>query len=424
MNAQPREEFDAIVIGSGTAGATVARELSRQKKKVLILERGGNGPLKESLMGFATISDEVKLGDKLTTIRALTTGGSSSLYFGVVNYPPMDDFRALGLDISSELEEVKKELPIAPLRDQLIGAQAARLQESATALGHSWHKHDMLVDQAKCAGGYSYEAKWKARTYVDDAVRDGATLVNRATVGKVIVDQNRAIGVEYKLQKKFRAETRQAYGAKIVLAAGELESPKILRGSGVAGIGNRGFFCNPGYALYGLVPGLNGKDGFVGSMGCVYDDGIELGDANIGQFLHRLMMLGSFKLRHLMAFPETIGIGVKVKDSLGGELKADGSFHKQFTSEDYAKLRKGEEEARRILKNAGARHVFNFGISAAGRVGGTVAIQEHVDAKLETQFRNLHVCDGSVIPESMRGTPTVTLLCMGKYLARHLSAAL
>jgi hypothetical protein len=422
--AHPREEFDAIVIGSGTAGATVARELSRHKKKVLILERGGNAPLKENLMGLATISDEVKLGDKLTTVRALTTGGSSSMYFGVVNYPELDDFRALGLDIASELAEVKRELPIAPLADALVSPQAFRLQESAAALGHSWHKHDMLVDQSKCSGGYSYDAKWKARSYVDDALKDGATLVNRATARKILVDNNRAIGVEYRLQKKFRTETRQAYGARIVLAAGELESPKILRDSGVPGIGSRGFFCNPGYALYGLVPGLNGKDGFVGSMGCTYEDGIELGDANIGQFLHRLMMLGSFKLRHLMAFPNTIGIGVKVKDSLGGELKRDGGFHKQFTAEDSAKLSKGEAAARNILRNAGATHVFNFGISAAGRVGGAVAIQEHVDANLETQFRNLHVCDGSVIPESMRGTPTVTLLCMSKYLARHLVAVI
>ena len=29
-------EYDAIVVGSGTCGATIARELSKQKKKVLI----------------------------------------------------------------------------------------------------------------------------------------------------------------------------------------------------------------------------------------------------------------------------------------------------------------------------------------------------------------------------------------------------
>lgn len=424
-SASASNEFDVIVVGSGTCGATIARELSRRKKRVLILERGGSAPLKESLAGLAAISDEVSLGEKLTTVRAITTGGSTSLYFGVVNEPPLDTFRALGVDISAELAEVKKELPIAPLRDELLSAQALRLRDSAASLGHEWRKHDMLIDQSKCESDYCYEAKWKARSYVDDAVGSGAVLVNRAVVRKVLVDGNRAIGVEYRLKKNLlRFETRRAYAAKIVLAAGELESPKILRDSGVPGVGGRGFFCNPGYAIYGVVPGLQGKDSFVGSMGCVYDEAIELGDANVSRFLHRLMMLGSFKLRHLTSYPQCIGVGVKVKDSLGGELKADGGFYKQFTPQDYAKLRKGEEEARRILKHAGAKHIFNFGLASAGRVGGLVAIQEHVDAKLETQFRNLHVCDGSVIPDDMRGTPTLTLLCMAKYLAKQLAPAL
>lgn len=418
-------EFDVIVIGSGTCGATIARELSRENKKVLVLERGGDAPLKESLGSFASISDQVSVGKKLTTVRALTKGGSTGMYFGVVNYPPLDAFKALGVDISAEVEEVRKALPIAPLPDRLLGEQAIRLRDSATALGHGWHKHDMLIDQAKCGSGYTHGALWRARAYADDATAQGATLISRATVNKVLIDQGQAIGVEYKVRKSlFSSETRRTYATKIVLAAGELASPKILKDSGVAGIGNRGFYCNPGYAIYGLVPGMKGQDSFVGSMGCVYDDGIELGDANISKFLHRFMMLSKGKFKHLLSYPQTIGIGVKVKDGFGGGFKPDGGLYKDLSSEDFAKLSKGEAEARNILKHAGATDVFNFGLSCAGRVGGLVAIQEHVDANLETQFRNLHVCDGSVIPDSMRGTPTVTLLSMARYLAKRISAAL
>lgn len=417
-------EYDAIVIGSGTGGAALARELARQKKKVLILERGGDTVLKDSLMSFAAISDEVAVGKKLTTVRAITHGGSSALYFGVVNYPPLDAFAALGMDLSAELEEVRRELPIAPLPDAMVGAQSIRLRDSARALGHAWNKHDMLIDQSKCGLGYTHGALWRARSYLEEAVRQGATLISRADVHKVIVDKGQAIGVEYRIKKnRFKSEMRQVYGAKIILAAGELASPKLLRDSGVQGIGTRGFFCNPGYALYGRVPGLQGRDNFVGSMGCEAGEGIELGDANVSHYLHRLMMLSKFKLGYMRAYPETVGIGVKVKDSVGGRLGEDGRFHKDFTEDDYARLRRGEEEAGRILKNAGARDIFNFGISCAGRVGGLVAIGEHLDANLETAVRNLHVCDGSVIPEQMRGTPTLTLLSMSKYLANHLSSA-
>ncbi len=43
--ADVTESFDAIVVGSGPGGATVARELSRRGWKVLILERGGKAPV-------------------------------------------------------------------------------------------------------------------------------------------------------------------------------------------------------------------------------------------------------------------------------------------------------------------------------------------------------------------------------------------
>ena len=83
----------------------------------------------------------------------------------------------------------------------------------------------------------------------------------------------------------------------------------------------------------------------------------------------------------------------------------------------------GEEAARQVLARAGATRVFNFGLSVAGRVGGFVRLGEHLDAQLQTRLRNLHVCDGSVIPDAMRGTPTLTLLSLSRYLARHLAAA-
>ncbi len=39
------EDKDYIIVGSGPGGATVAKELSQRKKKVLILEWGDNDPL-------------------------------------------------------------------------------------------------------------------------------------------------------------------------------------------------------------------------------------------------------------------------------------------------------------------------------------------------------------------------------------------
>lgn len=421
-------EFDAIVIGSGTCGATIARELSRAGKRVLMLERGGNAPLRETFGGIVTIADTVALGaNRLSTVRALTAGGSTAMYFGVANEPPLDAFRALGIDLVRELAAVRAELPIGQLPDALLSPQASRLRESAVALGHDWRKHEMLIDVSRClsGSGYAYEAKWKARRYVEDAVHAGATLVTHATVERILVDGTRAVGAAYRERRRpFGSVMREARARKIVLAAGELVSPHMVRDCGIPGVGARGFYCNPGYALYGLVPGMRGTDGFVGSMGCVLEDGIELGDANIVRALHRPMMLGGLHFRHLRAFPETLGIGVKVCDAPGGQLRASGRFDKRFTREDRLKLDKGRQAAVAVLKAAGARHIVDLGLRAAGRVGGLLRIGEHVDARLETRLRDLHVCDGSVLPDDMRGTPTVTLVCLARYAARHLLAAL
>ncbi len=423
-NMDQARQFDAVIVGSGTCGSTIARELTRQNKKVLVLERGGDVPLKESFMTIASIADEVKLGNGgLAATRAITAGGSTSLYFGVIIYPNLETFRALGIELAAELEAVKKEIPIGALPDEMLGAKGERLREAAASLGYSWVKRDVMVDLSKCQNGYSYEARWKAKSYLREAVANGATLETHANVHKILVADGRAIGVEYRAKKRFAgSETRRAFGAKIILAAGELASPKILRDSGVKGVGDRGFYCPAGHALYGLVPGMKGAEGFLGSMGCDYDQDIYIGDANLSKKMHQLMMLAKFKLRHLRSYAECIGIGVGVGDSLGGAFNADGSFHKEYDPKILDRLRKGREVALNILKRTGAKHIIDSGVVASGRVGGLVRIGEHLDSNLETEFRNLHVCDGSVLPEDMQWPPTVTLISLGKYLSKHLLA--
>ena len=425
MNTTLREnEFDAIVIGSGTCGATIARELSKKKKKVLILERGADVTLKENVLGIASIADEVPVGNNMKAMRAVTTGGSTSLYFAVASLPPLDSFQSLGIDLSKELAEVQQELPIAKLPDDLLSTQSIRLRESAMDLGYGWKKNLMMIDQSKCTAGYCYDAKWKAKSYVQEAVKEGAKLINRATVRKVLINQNKAVGVEYKLQKTLnRTETCRAYGTKIIIAAGSFASSKILRDTGIKDVANRGFYCDPAFAMFGTVPGLKGNDGFLGSMSTEYEDDISLGDGNMSRALYQMLMLSNLNLRLLFSFPTTIGVGVKLKDALGGELQENDRFCKQLSPEEFRKLKKGEDAATKILKKAGAKYIFK-GRLVGGNPGGVIRIQEHLDETLETKYRNLHVCDASVLPENIRVTPALMLICLSKYLAKKLLSSL
>ena len=55
------EDKDYIIVGIGPGGATVARELSKRKKKVLILEWGDNDPLTGSFWRGAKSLTGLKL---------------------------------------------------------------------------------------------------------------------------------------------------------------------------------------------------------------------------------------------------------------------------------------------------------------------------------------------------------------------------
>ena len=418
------EEFDAIVVGSGPGGAAAAAELSRRGRRVLILEQGGNQAITEGALANKPIYGAVQVADDLTTARGMTTGGSTAIYFAVAGLPPLDVFAGLGVDLSAALEEARRELPLTVLPDEVLGAQTLAVRDAATSLGYAWEKNTMLVDLSKCASGYRYEAKWTARTYVQAAVERGAELRTQARVVKIIVDQGRALGVEYRQREgKQESEVRRAFGARVVLAAGACASPLLLLESGLKSVVGSGYYCCPGRVLMGVVPRLKAGDSFVGSMAADLGDGIALGDASLPRSIYRLYMLTNGRFVRMFLHSKMVGIGVEVRDGLSGGLRENGSYHKELTREELQKLDRGVAAARRIIERAGGKYILTSRMRAI-QMGGTIRLKEHLDEGLQTEIRNLHVCDGSVIPQSVKVPPTVTLVCLGKYLANHLSRAL
>ncbi len=416
-------DYDVIVVGSGAGGATVAHELSRRGQKVLILERGSNRPLSDSLPGIAAVGRELPVGEDLKSMTALTVGGSTSVYFGVCKLPNAETFAKLRIDCSDELAEVRRELPIAELPDEFLQPQSLLVRDAARELGYSFRRHPMLIDQSKCTGGaYSYAAKWNARAYVDDAVAQGATLLPGAEVQQVIVENGRAIGVVYKrggglLGKK----VERVFGRSVVLAAGALATPKLLMDCGIRDVGVRGFFCKPAIAVFGTVPGLNARDAFLGQLDCDLGNGLSMGDGAMNASLFRLFMLANRKWRHVFAHSTTVSIGILMNDDMSGRIRDDGRYYKRLKKEELAKLDSGAATARKILERAGARDLF-VTRPAAGIPGGVLRVDEELDRDLQTAVKNLYVCDHTVVCDE-KITPTVLLICLAKRLARHLVAA-
>lgn len=419
---QAERELDVIVVGSGPSGATIARSLARRGCKVLVLERGGDGALKEGIRSLSAVLDVVPVGEDLSTMRALTAGGTTAFYGAIADPPPIERLRALGVDLSAELAQTSRELSVDTLPDELLGEQVIRVSDSARQLGLPWVKRPMLVDRRRCPSGYSYEAKWNARTYLTEAVSCGARVELQATVDRVMVEGRSAVGVEYEIRHSRRRERRTARAHKVVLAAGALASPLLLRRAGIANVGSRGFYCDPALTLLATVPGLRGRESFVGCMGTHFVQDICYGDASLSRVLYRMWMLGAGNfLRAFMSHGRLIGMGFIVKDQVGGTLDAEGRYRKALTDEDRRKLREGAATSRRVLENAGGRNIW-MSSTAAARVGGLVCIGEHVDERLQTEIAGLHVCDGSILPEETRVSPTLSLICLGQYLAKCLTA--
>ena len=428
MHTLTDNEFDAIIVGSGPGGGSVANELSKLGWKILILEKGKGDPIQGTVMQTIRMALIPGKGlhftpQMLGLIHAITLGGSSIIYYANAFDPPYEMFEAYGIDLRPEVSEVKQELPIAPLSDGLIGPAARRIMDSAKDIGYEWTRLPKIAYQDKCRPncdkcvmGCPYDAKWSSRMYVEDACEKGSVLLTGAHVTRVLQENHTASGVEF----TYQGGRHRAFAKTIVLAAGGIGTPLILRQTGVHGVGSE-FFFDPLIFAIGEVDDLDGGKEFPMATGChFYEEGYLLTDLVLPRWLYWLFTAQVLRFDRLSAHSRSLPIMIKARDELGGRLTKRGGIRKRLGEIETKRLMSGYEHARKILINAGARRIFKTWYLAV-HPGGTVKINDVVDSNLETEIENLFVCDCSVIPEAWGLPPSLTLLALGKRLGKHLS---
>lgn len=423
-----RPSYDAIVAGSGPGGASVARELARGGARVLILEQGGAAPLTGTLGQMAAMAAIPGRGayfhrDASLMVSGITAGGSSAINFATAAPPPRAMFAAHGIDLSPQLAALRAELPMAPLPDTLVGPMAARMMDAARALGLDWRKLDKMIRPQSCRSGCwrcvygcPFGAKWTARDFIDDACRHGAQLVDKARVTRVLVKDGVATGVEASIGGQMRH-----IGAKlVVLAGGGVGSPRILHHSGL-GPRRAPFFSDPVVAVMGTVDDIDGGAEVPMAAGLhLADEGFSLADLTLPRPMYQGFVAQVGRLDRLFAHRRTLSMMVKIRDEIGGAV-GPRWVDKRLTGADRARLGRGTALARDILRQAGARRIFQTHHFAA-HPGGSVRIGAGVDSDLKARAAGLYVCDASVIPDPWGLPPTLTLLCLGKRLGSHLLA--
>jgi len=426
MEPTQGSKFDVIVVGSGPGGASVARELARRGRKVLILEQGSAAPLQGTLSqmaGIAAVPGKSAFlhRDASLLVSGITTGGTSSINFATAGPPPLAMFAAHGIDLAPALAELQAELPMAPLPDELIGPMAKRIQQGALMQGLAWRKLDKLIRPQscrtgcwRCVYGCPFGAKWTARDFIDEAIAHGATLIDQAHAEQILIQQGRAIGVRYRRA----GSTHEAVADNIILAGGGIGSPRLLHRSGLHSA-HSAFFSDPVVAVMGQVEDIDGGAEVPMAAGLYLPEpGIALADMTLPGPMYQAFAAQVGRVDRLFAHARTLTLMVKIRDDIGGSV-GPRWVDKTLTAADRSKLASGVAIARGILQAAGAKKIFKSWHFAA-HPGGSLRVGDVVDSSLRTSTPNLYVCDASVIPGPWGLPPTLTLLCLGKRLGQLL----
>ncbi|MCS6798523.1 MAG: GMC family oxidoreductase [Myxococcota bacterium] len=277
MTPRWTDEADVVVVGTGAGGATAARVLSEAGLEVLMLEegpdlRGVERPeqLLEALaLTMRDFGSQTTAGPvPMPLLQGRLVGGSTAINSGIVWRLPEDVRRdwvdRFGLGellearaLERAFERIERELEVTETPLALYGGNNGKMAEAAARLGLPGkpiaRNARRCEGRARCLQGCPSRARQSMDvSYVPRAIEMGARLRARARVERIVVRGGRATGVRGTLDDgdrrvPFEARARRA----VVVAAGALHTPILLRRSGLRrGVGDR-FQAHPGSAVVG-----------------------------------------------------------------------------------------------------------------------------------------------------------------------------
>ena len=264
------EAFDYVIVGAGSAGCVLAERLSAAGHSLLVLEYGGSDrsifiqmpsalaiPMntRKYNWGYESEPEPHLGGRRISTPRGKGLGGSSSINGLVyVRGNPIDferwrDEGAAGWGYADVLPYFKRAERRAEGGDTYRGADGAldtTYGPLTNPLHHAWFdaaqqagyeltpdvngerqegfgRMDMTVrNGARCSA---------AKAYLRPAMRRGnVEVVTHALATRVLFEGQRAIGIEYERGGQVR---QVAANREVILAGGPINSPQLLKLSGV-----------------------------------------------------------------------------------------------------------------------------------------------------------------------------------------------
>jgi len=397
-----------VIVGTGAGGGLLARELAKNGKKVVILEKG---PYIDSKDAFNYYDKYAPGVDLLSTT---CVGGSTAVSMANMVRALDEELHEFGIDLTKEYEYVEQLVGVHELDDSHIGRGTQLFLDAARDLGLDVVKmpkairEEECIQCGKCPFGCPVNAKWTAKDFVDEAVEAGAELICEAEVIDIILCNMEASGVKYvKDHEEHLIKTD-----KIILCAGAIQTPIIMKNMGLTGIGREIFF-DPFVTVGGYLKDIN------------FNTEVQMAALVKGKNFVLSPHFSSFIKGNIdnpdVEDKDILSIMVKTPDECKGYVHTDGFVRKENTIEDIRYLAEGVATAGFILEKAGVDPTtIGSTVYRGAHPGGTVKIGKALDTNLETEIPNLYVCDASVLPISPGKPPILTILALAKRLANYL----
>jgi choline dehydrogenase-like flavoprotein len=274
-------EADVCIVGSGAGGGVIAGTLAKAGLKVCVVEAGGY--FNESDFNQLELSAYENMywrgGPQPTADFNVTVYAGAGLGGGtVINWtnclrtrPWVREQWATehglegvdGPEYDRHLDAIFERLQVNDRCSDLNGPQQ-RMKEGADKLGWSFQKilrnaDESCYDPASAAyigfGDQSGSKLSTQKTFLQDAYDEGADILVRCSVERVLVENGRAAGVEGTWTDPDTGRTAlvTVRAPQVVVACGSLESPALLRRSQIGGpaVGNY-LRIHPCTALFGI----------------------------------------------------------------------------------------------------------------------------------------------------------------------------
>lgn len=279
------EPPDFIVVGSGAGGGAAARVLAEAGRSVVVLEEGPFVPA--SQLGYTAFDSMARLlrsGGQMTAfgkaavpiLQGRCVGGTTFVNSAIIWRIPekvigkwhKDHGLADGLketELAAAYDVIERDMGVRAVHDTIANVADLKMKLGAERAGiehRAIHRSEIgCKGSGRCLHGCHNDAKQStAINFLKRAVTAGAAVVSEARVDRIIVRGGRAVGVSGTIGgtgvnrgKPFQLSAKRA----VVVAASVIQSPNLLRQSGVGGgndaLGNH-FMAHPGTSLVGIYP--------------------------------------------------------------------------------------------------------------------------------------------------------------------------